>query len=538
LNIHNLKYVILHLLTLLGAAACFAQGDNFADTVYYDESWYKVKKKYAKYYRIPAVKNGDRYIASYYKMGGTPVRTGSVIPVRVDYHKSIEDGIGIMDGPWTFYDDIGIKSAEGQFRQNQKSGLWKYYYNDGISLLATEDYYDDQPICYTTFYYRQSEKKINEGILMKYIVAHEVSYEKAGPWIFYFKNSDVVKKVLNYDFGKLNGPCTYYYRKTGNIECKGKFSDDKRDSVWTYYDQQTGQLEGIITYKDGYREGPRKLYYVPSGKIALDAMYYGGKITGGYKTYYDSTELTKSEAYFRNGNAHMVYYDSASKQKSYEGDIQNHNRTGTWKKYYLGGNVSREENYFNDLLEGETVFYDNKGLVIARKQYQGGKINGKLYWYHEGSNTIWLEGDFENDSLNGKRLTYYPSGKLKRDEIVKKGAPVSGKCYEESGTETTCKDFSRHAKFKTDVMTYIGNNLHYPAEAKEAGIEGKVLVGFTVEKSGAIADVRIINSLEPSCDEEAIRLVSQMPPWEPTTIDNTPISDYQTLPIVFWKQEE
>lgn len=65
------------------------------------------------------------------------------------------------------------------------------------------------------------------------------------------------------------------------------------------------------------------------------------------------------------------------------------------------------------------------------------------------------------------------------------------------------------------MFKYIGENLEYPTEAKEAGIEGRVFVEFIVEKDGSISNVKIIRGIGHGCDEATKKIVESMPNWEP-----------------------
>jgi len=62
---------------------------------------------------------------------------------------------------------------------------------------------------------------------------------------------------------------------------------------------------------------------------------------------------------------------------------------------------------------------------------------------------------------------------------------------------------------------WVANNVQYPAIAKENGIQGKVYLGFVVEKDGTISKVQILRSVDASLDNEAIRVVKTSPPWTP-----------------------
>ena len=65
------------------------------------------------------------------------------------------------------------------------------------------------------------------------------------------------------------------------------------------------------------------------------------------------------------------------------------------------------------------------------------------------------------------------------------------------------------------LTAYISHNVHYPKAEKEQGIQGKVFVGFVVEKDGSITNIEIIRGFGKECDAEAIRVVKNMPKWKP-----------------------
>ena len=82
-------------------------------------------------------------------------------------------------------------------------------------------------------------------------------------------------------------------------------------------------------------------------------------------------------------------------------------------------------------------------------------------------------------------------------------------------------------------MMYLGKNLKYPEEAMRKGEHGKVILSFVVERNGSIKDVKVISSVSPSIDKEAIRVVKRMPKWNPGILNGKPIRTRYTLPILF-----
>lgn len=85
------------------------------------------------------------------------------------------------------------------------------------------------------------------------------------------------------------------------------------------------------------------------------------------------------------------------------------------------------------------------------------------------------------------------------------------------------------------LFKFISKNLNYPKDAKKKGIQGKVMVQFIVEKDGTIGDIRIIRSVSPDLDKEAIRVFSlpTMPKWKPGTSDGEPVRVRYSVPITF-----
>lgn len=86
---------------------------------------------------------------------------------------------------------------------------------------------------------------------------------------------------------------------------------------------------------------------------------------------------------------------------------------------------------------------------------------------------------------------------------------------------------------ETELTRWLQSQLQYPAIASENGIQGKVTLRFVVEPDGSVAHVEVLGSLEPSCDREAVRVVSRMPKWKPGRQNGDPVRVYFTLPIFF-----
>ncbi|GAB3170267.1 TonB family protein [Telluribacter humicola] len=89
-----------------------------------------------------------------------------------------------------------------------------------------------------------------------------------------------------------------------------------------------------------------------------------------------------------------------------------------------------------------------------------------------------------------------------------------------------------------EMYKYLAQNIRYPAEAKEKRVQGKVLVSFVVGERGAIRDPKITKGLGAGIDEEALRVVLNMPAWQPAKQDRRPVPVVYTLPIQFTIEED
>ena len=80
------------------------------------------------------------------------------------------------------------------------------------------------------------------------------------------------------------------------------------------------------------------------------------------------------------------------------------------------------------------------------------------------------------------------------------------------------------------LFNFIMNNLQLP---NDMDIQGRVTVRFIVTEKGKIICPKIIRSLDPACDKEALRIIQLMPDWEPASNNEKPVSFCYTLPIIF-----
>ena len=83
------------------------------------------------------------------------------------------------------------------------------------------------------------------------------------------------------------------------------------------------------------------------------------------------------------------------------------------------------------------------------------------------------------------------------------------------------------------LMEYVGKNVKYPQIARETGIQGRVFVNFVVEPDGSVSNVTVLRGIGGGCDEEAMRVVKNMPKWKPGKQRGKPVRVQYMLPVNF-----
>ena len=84
-----------------------------------------------------------------------------------------------------------------------------------------------------------------------------------------------------------------------------------------------------------------------------------------------------------------------------------------------------------------------------------------------------------------------------------------------------------------ELLGFLSKTIKYPAEAEKAGKQGRVIATFVVRKDGSISDARVVKSVDPLLDAEALRVINAMPAWIPGTQNGKPVNVKYTVPISF-----
>lgn len=117
--------------------------------------------------------------------------------------------------------------------------------------------------------------------------------------------------------------------------------------------------------------------------------------------------------------------------------------------------------------------------------------------------------------------------------ITTKGANVSEKAVAIDSVMQIPEEMPKFPGGDKALIEFLQKNVKYPVEAQKKGVEGRVVVSFVVEKDGSLTEIKTVKSVDPLLDEEAVRVVSAMPKWEPGKQKGKPVRVKYNVPISF-----
>lgn len=124
------------------------------------------------------------------------------------------------------------------------------------------------------------------------------------------------------------------------------------------------------------------------------------------------------------------------------------------------------------------------------------------------------------------------SDSLKYDELVNWN-PNEESVYNEVNEIDKVDEKPSFPGGESAMKSYLNSNVKYPDVAQENGVQGHVIVESIIEKDGSMSDVKVIRSVDPSLDREALRVVKAMPKWTPAKLKGIPVRTKCTTPVVF-----
>ena len=149
-------------------------------------------------------------------------------------------------------------------------------------------------------------------------------------------------------------------------------------------------------------------------------------------------------------------------------------------------------------------------------------------------------GDFYKIDFNGtevwvsKQYSHIDIGKQTQENSIREtGNEKSAGGYENDEIYQIVEEMPSFPGGEQKLLDFLSKNTHYPSEAREQGIHGRVFVGFVVEPDGSISNVKLLRGIGGGCDEEAVRAVQSLPKWNPGKQKGKSVRVSYMLPINF-----
>ncbi len=254
-----------------------------------------------------------------------------------------------------------------------------------------------------------------------------------------------------------------------------------------------GALAAEATYQKGVREG-ETTYFYPNGD------------TRGTGSYHQDQQVGKWQWWYANGKPKLVQEYPEAVKPYHPDPAPRYRAESLWDS------------------TGTLVFSNGTGAYVS---------------YHDNGRPE-SKGQFLDGYQHGTWTGYHDNGKLYYEEEWKAGELVSGKSYSEDGAQSytyrRAAEMPAHPGGIPGLARYLSRTLRYPATARKERIGGEVVIGFTVDEQGSLADAKVLKPVGGGCDEEALRVVRGMEKWEPGRVKGRPVRVAYSLPIRFVMQ--
>jgi len=168
---------------------------------------------------------------------------------------------------------------------------------------------------------------------------------------------------------------------------------------------------------------------------------------------------------------------------------------------------------------------------------------GKFFWTENGDYTKWYPSGklyektyYSKGKYEGNLVLYWENGKKKRFDLYKDNELIEGNCFDSIGNKIAYFPYEVMPTYpggETALLRFLSNNIRYPVSAQRNGVQGKVVVKFVVDSVGNVVKAKILKSVMRDLDEEALRVVNNMPKWKPGMQDGKAVNVRYSLPVSF-----
>ncbi len=207
-------------------------------------------------------------------------------------------------------------------------------------------------------------------------------------------------------------------------------------------------------------------------------------------------------------------------------------RHGVCKEWYDNGNIWKKGNY---------VYGKKQGLWRYYSHSENGKLQRAGMFVNDKKEGIWT---FQSEDI--KEITRYKNGKKEGlferydldnrllKKVFYKAGEIDSIIFENTYLNEKAPKFRKGYKEYERLLRKISSSVSYPNEAQHKGIEGKVVVEFSVEKDGRIGEVIVLRGVCDALEKQVVKKLKKLPKFEkPGMKEGKPVRCWFHLPLRF-----
>ena len=129
-------------------------------------------------------------------------------------------------------------------------------------------------------------------------------------------------------------------------------------------------------------------------------------------------------------------------------------------------------------------------------------------------------------------VVFAPAGANAQNKKVKKARTHKDTTTDDKVYDV-CEQMPTYEGGDVALLKYLTDSVKYPELAKKHGVQGRVVIGFIVEKDGSLTNVKVLRAVDRALDAEALRVVMGMPKWIPGRQNEQRVRVKYNVPVSF-----
>lgn len=289
------------------------------------------------------------------------------------------------------------------------------------------------------------------------------------------------------------------------------------DYMWHRTEPGYARYYTLIEKKDSLWQ--RKDYFLHERKLQMIGSYTDTscKVSQGDFKYYHANGYLESMGSYKNGK-----------------------KDGLWLGYHENGVIADSTVYINGIAKGTSLQWYSNGYMSDSAVWNMDSSGVAVGWFNNG-NVSYAGRYAAGYKRNGRWQYFHNNAILSAIEVYNNGYLIDKKYFDEDGkpvNDTTNKDSpATFAGGSKAWQKYLLKNVYFPGQYKlENADYAVVVVAFTVNEKGEVADAEVVVPLHPDFDKIALEAIKKSPKWSPAISHNRNVP-YRMKQQVTFSQE-